>query len=80
MMGFTQIREASKMTETPSMKDTIAVRVILPSGVKELVGPRDWVAEEVVRLIQLEADIGGSFVEEVPSATNSYRTTQLGGK
>ena len=68
------------MTETPSMKDTIAVRVILPSGVKELVGPRDWVAEEVVRLVQLEADIGGSFVEEVPSATNSYRTTQLGGK
>ncbi len=68
------------MTETPSMKDTIAVRVILPSGVKELVGPRDWVAEEVVRLVQLEADIGGSFVEEVPSVKNSYRTTQLGGK
>lgn len=76
------IVEAERMEkeEALSMKDTIAVRVILPSGVKELVGPKDWVTEEVVRLIQLEADIGGSFVEEIPSATNSYRTIQLGEK
>lgn len=68
------------MAETPSNNDTIAVRLILPSGVKELVGPRDWVAEEVIRLKKLEADIGETFVEEIPSASNSVRTIHFGVK
>lgn len=66
------------MENTPNTPQTIAVRVILPSGVKELVGPRDWVAEEVVRLVKLESDIGEAFVEEVPSASNSLRTIRFG--
>lgn len=66
------------MENTPNMKETIAVRVILPSGVKEIVGPRDWVAEEVVRLTKLEADIGDAFVEEMPAASNSLRTIRFG--
>lgn len=66
------------MENAPNTPETIAVRVILPSGVKELVGPRDWVAEEVVRLTTLESDIGEAFVEEVPSASNKYRTIRLG--
>lgn len=66
------------MENTPNMKENIAVRVILPSGVKEFVGPRDWVAEEVVRLTKLEADIGEAFVEEIPSASAGVRTIRFG--
>lgn len=52
-------------SETPSnTARSVGVRLILPSGVKEIVGQRDWVAEEVVRLISLESDIGESFVEQ----------------
>jgi hypothetical protein len=42
---------------------TIGVRLILPSGCKILVGPRDLVEEEVSRLIYLESDLGDSFYE-----------------
>ena len=71
--------QGETMENTPNMKETIAVRIILPSGVKEIVGPRDWVAEETVRLIKLEADIGESFVEEIPAASESPRTIRFGG-
>lgn len=67
------------MENTPNTRETIAVRVILPSGVKEIVGPRDWVAEETVRLIKLESDIGESFVEELPASHNTKRTIHFGG-
>ena len=66
------------MANTENTPKTIAVRVILPSGVKELVGPADWVAEQVTRLVTLEADIGEAFVEELPSASNSVRTIRYG--
>lgn len=68
------------MNDTQTPAKTVAVRVILPSGVKELVGPKDWVSEEVVRLIALESDIGEAFVEEIPSASNSVRTIRVGDK
>lgn len=42
--------------------------------------PKDWVSEEVVRLIALESDIGEAFVEEIPSASNSVRTIRVGDK
>lgn len=66
------------MNDTPNPATTVAVRVILPSGVKELVGPRDWVTEEITRLVKLESDIGEAFVEEIPSASNSVRTIRFG--
>lgn len=41
----------------------ILVRLILPSGVKEIHGSRQEVIEEMHRLIDLESDIGKSFAE-----------------
>lgn len=49
------------------MVDKITVRIILPSGVKEISGARDFVIEETLRMINLESDIGKSFVEVIPN-------------
>jgi len=51
------------MNKPEQPEQAIGVRLILPSGCKILVGPRDLVAEEVARLIHLESDLGGSFYE-----------------
>ena len=48
------------------MTDEIAVRLILPSGVKEIQGNREYVIQEMLRMIDLESDIGKSFAEKIP--------------
>ena len=47
-------------------ENEIAVRLILPSGVKEIQGNREYVIEEMQRLMDLESDIGISFAEKIP--------------
>ncbi len=47
-------------------ENEIAVRLILPSGVKEIQGNREYVIEEMQRLMDLESDIGKSFAEKIP--------------
>jgi len=47
-------------------KNEIAVRLILPSGVKEIQGEPEFVIEEIARLSSLESDIGKSFAEKIP--------------
>ena len=49
------------------MTDHLKIRLILPSGVKELSGAREFVIEEMLRLTALESDIGKSFVEVIPT-------------
>ena len=49
------------------MTDEIAVRLILPSGVKEIQGNREYVIQEMLRMIDLESDIGKSFAEVIPN-------------
>ena len=48
------------------MTDEIAVMLILPSGVKEIQGNREYVIQEMLRMIDLESDIGKSFAEKIP--------------
>jgi hypothetical protein len=46
------------------MKDrTVKVRLLLPSGIKELEGPAEEVIAEMLRLTQLESDMGPSYAE-----------------
>jgi hypothetical protein len=47
-------------------ENEIAIRLILPSGVKEIQGNREYVIEEMLRMIDLESDIGKSFAEKIP--------------
>lgn len=56
-------------------QQAVGVRLILPSGCKILVGPRDLVAEEVARLIQLESDIGGSYYEYFQPQGENHEAT-----
>ena len=49
------------------MTDHLKIRLILPSGVKELSGAREFVIEEMLRLTALESDIGKSFAELIPT-------------
>ena len=49
------------------MTDHLKIRLILPSGVKELSGAREFVIEEMLRLTALESDIGKSFAESIPT-------------
>jgi hypothetical protein len=47
-------------------ENEIAIRLILPSGVKDIQGNREYVIEEMQRLMDLESDIGKSFAEAIP--------------
>jgi hypothetical protein len=47
-------------------ENEIAIRLILPSGVKEIRGNHEYVIEEMQRLMDLESDIGKSFAEAIP--------------
>ena len=51
-------------------ENEIAIRLILPSGVKEIQGNREYVIEEMLRMIDLESDIGKSFAEKIPVKHN----------
>ena len=61
------------------MTTEMTVRLILPSGVKEITGKRDEVVSEVTRLIDLESEMGKSYAEIIPFPTkksmhpSSYR-------
>jgi hypothetical protein len=47
----------------------VTVRLILPSGVKEICGEPEVVMVEMQRLIDLEKEIGTSYAEIIPFPT-----------
>jgi hypothetical protein len=51
--------------------NTLTVRIILPTIVKEITGSRDEVVAEVQRLLSLESDLGRSYAEIIPAPTSA---------
>lgn len=51
------------------MGKNITVRLILPTGVKEIYGESEEVIAEVRRLTDLESELGESFAEIIPFPT-----------
>jgi len=59
--------------------DQLTVRLILPTGVKEITGLREEVIERVTALVRLESDLGESYAEIIPFPTpKRYHPSQKG--
>jgi hypothetical protein len=64
-----------------SMTKQITVRLILPSGVKEITGEVDEVVVEIRRLTDLESELGKAYAEIIPFPTKkSLHPSQYKGK
>jgi hypothetical protein len=63
------------------MGKNITVRLILPTGVKEIHGESEEVIAEVRRLTDLESELGESYAEIIPFPTKkSVHPSQYKGE